>query len=189
MAVSSTAASVAGAASSAVGAYFSAASDKSRLRFQAKMSELNAAQIEKAAQQTVRAGHAEEQSVRLRTAQLKSSQRAAMAANGIALNEGSALEVLTTTDYLGETDANTVQANATRAAWGYKVQATTAQNEALMARATASAIKPGMLAATSLLGSATQIGTQWYGLNKAGAFDRGGSRGGVGQGGKSGGKN
>ncbi len=172
MAKASIASSVAGAASSAIGSYYSAAADKSRLRFQAKMAELNAAQIEKAAQQTLRAGHREEQAVRMRTAQLKSTQRTAMAANGIALNEGSALQVLTSTDYMGGVDANTVAANAVRAAWGYRVEATSANNEAVLARATASAINPGMSAATSLLGSAGSLASQWYSFSKAGAFAR-----------------
>lgn len=172
MAKASLVSSAGGAASSAIGAYYSAAADKSRLRFQAKMSEMNAAQIEKSAQQTLRAGQAEEQAVRMRTGQLKSTQRAAMAANGIALNEGSAVQVLTSTDYMGEVDANTVAANAVRAAWGYRVEGTNASNEALMARATASAIKPGLSAATSLIGSAGTIANQWYSFKKAGAFDK-----------------
>lgn len=189
MAKASIASSVGSAATSAIGAYYSAAADKSRLRFQAKMAEINAAQIEKAAQQALRAGQAEEQGVRVRTAQLKSTQRTAMAANGIALNEGSALQVLTSTDYMGEVDANTVAANAVRAAWGYRVDATSMQNEALMARATASAINPGMAATSSLISSAGQIASQWYSFSKAGAFGSGASKGGMGQSGNAGGKN
>lgn len=175
MAVASLTASAVGAGSSAIGAYYSAASQKSQLRFQAQMAELNAAQAEKAAQQTLRAGQFEEQATRMRTAQLKSTQRASMAANGIDLGSGSALQVLTSTDYMGEVDANTVAANAVRAAWGQRLDAVNMQNDALMARATASGINPGMAATSSLLGSAGQLAGQWYGLKQSGAF--GGSSG------------
>ena len=146
----------AGAASSVVGSYYSAQSQKSTLGLQADLDEYQA-------QNALLQGEREEQKARLSTAQLKSSQRANMAANGVDLAQGSAAQVLTSTDYLGEVDAQTIKANALKQALGYRVDAT-------MKRAQADSISPGMAAFTTLLGSGAQVASSWYGLNKAGAF-------------------
>jgi hypothetical protein len=67
-------------------------------------------------------------------------------------------------------DANTIAANAVQSAWGYRTQAVNYKNDALMSRATASGISPGLNAASTLLGEAGQVASTWYGMNKAGAF-------------------
>jgi hypothetical protein len=68
-------------------------------------------------------GKSSEFNQRLKTAQLKGTQTARMAANGVALDSGSALDVLTSTDVMGEADANTIRDNAGKEAYGYKSQA------------------------------------------------------------------
>lgn len=113
--------------------------------------------------QALQAGEREQQRSRLSTGQLKSKQIASMAANGIALDGGTANAVLTSTDVLGEVDANTIEQNALMSAWGYRT-------EAAMGRARAKAISPKMAAATTLLGSATQVASSWYSMNKGGLF-------------------
>lgn len=163
----------AGAASNTVGSYYSARGQQSALRFQADIADTNARLAELSAQSELVRGQREEQASRLRTAQLKSSQRVAMAANGIDLGQGTAAEVLTSTDYMGEVDANTIAANAVRQAWGYRTQGMNYQNEALMKRATASSISPGMSAATTLLSEAGRVYSAWYGMSKAGALPSG----------------
>lgn len=160
----------AGAAASAVGSYYSAQSQKSTLNLQATLADINAATAESTAQSALMAGERQEQSVRLRTAQLKSKQTVALAANGVDLSQGSAVRSLTDTDIMGDIDANTVKANAVRAAWGYRTQATNFENQALTSRSAAGAISPTMAGATSLLGSASQVASSWYSFNKAGAF-------------------
>lgn len=159
----------AGAAMSTVGAYFGAKSRKMELEGQAAMSDLNAQQSELAAQQELAKGNAQIAAVTARAGQVKGSQRAAMAANGIDLGEGSAAEVLTSTDIMKEEDVNTISANAVRAAWGQRIESTNHKNDALMKRAGARGISPGMSAFSSLLGSASQVATSWYSMNKAGA--------------------
>ena len=64
------------------------------------------------------------------------------------------------------------QVNALREAWGYRASGQNERNQARSARATASAISPGMSAATSLLGSATSMATTAYGFKQAGAFSK-----------------
>lgn len=154
----------------AVGAYGQAAGQKSLLSYEANLADINAGLAERAAKTELLRGQFEEQKARLAAAQAKSSARVSMAAGNIDLGEGSALNALTSHDVIGEIDANTIKANAVRSAWGYRVQATNYGNEALMKRANASAISPGMAASSSLLGGAGQVAGSWYSTSKAGAF-------------------
>lgn len=203
----------AGAASSAVGAYYGAQANKQSLSLQANLADINAGSarslaginlasardtadinarmLESAAQATLLTGQREEQKSRIATANLKGTQRASMAANGIVLGEGTANQVLTSTDVLGEADANTLHANAVRAAWGYRTdsvnqtnqimgravdqnnqlldRASNQTNQALMSRSAAGAINPLLSAGTSLLGGAGSVASSWYQYKKAGA--------------------
>lgn len=161
----------AGAASSAMGAYFGAQSQKRSLELQASMADINARMSESAAQATLLTGQREVQKSQIATANLKGTQRAGLAANGVDLGVGSANQILTTTDVMGEVDANTLQANAVRSAWGYRTQGVNQSNQALMSRASAGAISPLTSAATSLLGSAGSVASSWYQYGKAGTFD------------------
>lgn len=160
---------VGGVATSTIGAYFGAAAQKSLFQGQAAIADTNARIAELGAQQELYRGQQQVGALTLKAGQLKSSQRAAMAANGLALGEGSAAEVLASTDIMKEIDANTLIANAVRSAWGYRTQAVDFQNEAIMKRAAASGIRPGMAAATSLLGGAGKVASSWYMLKKDGA--------------------
>lgn len=159
----------AGAGLKAIGAYGDAKSQKSSLNFQANLDDLNAHQSELSAQSALAQGQMQEQSSDLRTANLKSTQRAGLAASGVDLGVGSAANILTSTDVMGQIDANTIAANAVRSAWGYRTQATNQQNDALMKRAGASAISPLTSAATSLLGSAGSVAQSWYSKNSVGS--------------------
>ena len=156
----------AGAASSAVGAYYGAQSQKQSLQFGADMADINARMSESAAQATLLTGEREMQKSQLATANLKSAQRTGLAANGVDLGVGSAKNILTTTDVMGEIDANTLQANAVRSAWGQRTQAVNQSNQALMARASAGAVSPTSSAFTSLLTSAGSVAPGWYQYSK-----------------------
>jgi hypothetical protein len=107
--------------------------------FQASMAERNARIAEDDAQNELVLGQKQEQGSRLNYARLKSTQRASLAANGVALDEGSALHILTDTDYLSDVDADTIHANAVRSAFGYRVEAQGHLLEADFARANAAA--------------------------------------------------
>jgi len=156
----------AGMLASANAAKNSAASTQIQLNFQADMAKINERLNESNAQTSLLAGQRQEQNVRLRTAQLKSTQRASMAANGIDLGSDTALNVLTTTDYMGEVDALQTATNAVRQAWGYRTNAQNFASEAAMKRASASGIDPNSSYMTSLLGNAGTVATNWYMMNK-----------------------
>lgn len=130
-----------GAGVKAVGAYQSAKAQKSA-------AQANASFETQQAGQAITAGQMREESSRLQTAQTFGAQRAALAANGVDLGQGSANDVLTTTKVLGNRDAATIQQNALMQAWGYKTEAAMSESEAAN-------IHPGEAAFSSLLGSAT----------------------------------
>lgn len=155
-----------GVLNSVVGSYFSARQAKAQLRFQADIAETNARLAEMSAQQELLRGQREYGTSRLKTAALKSAQRTAMAANGIDLGSDTALNVLTTTDVMGEIDANTIAANAVRAAWGYRTQGTNMANEALVKRATGDGISPASSATTALVSGAGSVAQSWYRNNR-----------------------
>lgn len=171
MASAALSAQIGGGLMGAVGNYYSARGAQTSLEAQARSDDINAKIAEQAAQNALAAGQREEQTSRLKAAQLKSTQRVAFAANGLDLGSDTATNVLTSTDTLAEIDADTIAANAVRNAWGYRTQATNYKNDALMKRATAGGINPMTSAATSLLGSAGAVAGQWYSLNKSGALD------------------
>ena len=168
-------------------------SQKLELDLKATISGINARLAETAAQTTLLTGQRQEQGQRLKTAKLKSTQRNRMAARGIDLRSDTALNILTTTDVMGEIDANTIEANAVRAAWGYRTEGVNYQIDAAMASANGnmavanananaaakmsgapstsfSRVSKGAAMTSSLLGSATNIASTYYTLNKAGAF-------------------
>lgn len=133
-------------------------------------------------------------SVNTEAATVKSRQKVGLAANGVDVTDGSAADVLTSTDYIGALNAqnvndaadrniDTIRDNAVKNAWGYttqgvgyKDQAATARADAQLykydaarQRAGASGISPNSAAAVSLLGSAGQVAASWYSTKKAGA--------------------
>jgi hypothetical protein len=153
-----------------IGAFFNASGQKTALNAQADVDEINAKLAGMSAQSALLAGQRQEQAVMLDTGKLKAAQKTAFAANGISLTSGSALSVLTTTDVLGKVDAATVAANAARTAFGYQSQAVSFKNQAIGARASASAINPLFAAGSSFIEGAGQVASSWYKLKKEGAF-------------------
>ena len=160
----------AGAVSSVIGAYSSAKSQKSLLNGQADIADINARIAEIGAQSVLSQGRAQTNAIGLQAGQLRGRQRVALAANGVDMGEGSAAEVQTGTDMMKEIDRNTAEANAIRSAWGYRMQATNLQNDALMKRATADSISPGMQAFSTLLSEGGKVAGSWYSMNKIGAL-------------------
>lgn len=127
--------------------------------------EANARIGEENAQQSLIAGQAVEKRAMLETAGLKSTQIAQLAANGVALDSDSSLRILTTTDYLGEVDVDTIHTNAVREAMGYR---TAARAELDAAKAGALSYKAQALGASlSARGDAfnTRIGSKMSALN------------------------
>ncbi|HNQ56829.1 MAG TPA: hypothetical protein PKH27_04825 [Candidatus Desulfobacillus denitrificans] len=159
---------IGGGVTSAIGSYYGAATQKATLKGQAAVADINARIAELGAQSALYQGQRQAGAVSLNAGRMKSAQRAAMAANGIDLGVGSAVELQASTDIMKEIDMATIEANAMRSAFGYRTQAINFENEAMAKRATAGAVSPFGSAAGSLLGSAGSVAGSWYSLNNAG---------------------
>lgn len=155
-----------GMLSSANAAENNATSLKTNLQFQSDMASINARLAESNAQTALIQGQRQVQNSELKTASLKSTQRASMAANGIDLGSDTATNILTTTDVMGAIDANTLQSNAVANAWGYRTQSANFTADSMVKAASASGISPSSAFSTSLLGGAGNVATSWYTMTK-----------------------
>jgi hypothetical protein len=167
---------IGGAITGAIGSYYAAQSQKAQLesqassmRFQSDISQLNAAQAEFTAQQILRAGQQRQGQIGLRAGKIKSSQRASMAARGIDLGVGSAVETIATTDLMKEIDMLTTNAETVRSAEAARLQrqnyltASAMQDVSAMNLAgSAASISPTMALTGSLLGSAGSVANAWF---------------------------
>lgn len=153
---------VAGTVNSLFGASNQAKATQNAYNYQAAVNRNNAQIADWQARDAVTRGQKAEQAQRLRTAQLKGSQRAAMAARGVALDEGSPLNILNDTDYMGELDALTIRDNAEREAWGHRMQAGNYTSDASMLSNRADAESPSSATFGSLLTGAGAVADSWY---------------------------
>ena len=103
--------------------------------YEAQLYGTNADLAELQAEDAIARGRESEMRARAGTRQLVGSQWAALAAQGISLDTGSALDVVANDAMLGELDALTIRNNARREAWGYQVQATQYRQQGEFARA------------------------------------------------------
>ncbi len=166
-----------GSYSAAQGQKMAMASQASALQYQADVSEMNARLSELEAQNEISAGQRREQSVKLRGAQVKSTQRAATAANGVDVRSDTALRNFVSTELMTKVDALTVEENYVRAANNARMKRVSYENDARLKRAGASgvtaqadAINPTAMAFNSLVQGATSVASNWYFMNKVGAF-------------------
>lgn len=150
-----------GAGASAVGSYKQAQTQQDVLNYQSKVAANNAEIANEQASQALVVGAQQETNSMLHTGTVMGAQRAAMAANGITLDQGTATDVLTSTQAMGNVDQLTIHDNALRQAWGYKNQAQNFINDASVNGAMASSINPMMSGATSLIGGAVGVDKSW----------------------------
>lgn len=146
----------------AYGVHQQAQSGKSMAEYNAATADNNARLSEFAAQDALKRGDEEANTIRRNADMLKGSQRSSMAARGLDLAEGTAAELQDQTDFFALTDQATARSNAKREAWGIRTQGSNYSSEANMQRATARSISPGMAATTSLLTNGGTVADRWY---------------------------
>lgn len=83
----------------------------------------NAAQLNQRAQDTLAIGNAEAINRGRQTRQQVGAQRAAIGANGIVVDSGTAADIVSDTTRIGAEDEAIIRNNAARAAWGMREQA------------------------------------------------------------------
>ncbi len=131
-------------------------------RFEGKVEERNASNAAAAAADALQRGAAEEGAHRMKVQRLISSQKTALGASGVDISSGSALDVLSDTAALGELDALTLRNNASREAWGYKVESGSA-----LARSSAARSRASNAAVGGLLSLGGQVGEAGYRYRKS----------------------
>ena len=125
------------------------------LRSQEELAEIRA-------EDALRRGVAEEAQQVASTKKLIGAQRAALAAQGIAVDVGSAFDIQSETAALGAQNAATIRINAARAALGFKLQAGAFAQQAAFGRLSArrraaATLLTGGIAFTRSLARATQL--------------------------------
>ncbi len=164
-----TAAAVGSLAFGAMGAYQQSQATKASMNYQSQVAHNNAVTAEYQAEDAIRRGQLAEQDQRRRTALLKGTQTARLAANGIDISDGSALQILSDTDWMGEQDALTVRDNANREAWGYRVQAQNASSNSDMLKSSADAQSPLLSGTMSVMTNPSlgAVASKWYTMGNA----------------------
>lgn len=134
LAASALAASLTASATGAYGTYQAAKAENKAAEYNASIMGANADLAEIQAKNAEEAGALEEKQHRQKVSQLIGKQRAAFGASGAVVDTGSALDVTADTAALGEMDAMTIRKNTRNAAWGYRTQGRSYQQQAKLAR-------------------------------------------------------
>lgn len=101
---------------------------------QAELHDYNAAIAELQAADAIERGEEAASQFRQRVRQAIGSQRAGIAAQGVDVTYGSAVDAQADAEFLGELDALTIRTNAAREAWGFKVQSEDSRRRAEITR-------------------------------------------------------
>lgn len=141
----------------AVGGIQAASAQRAAANAEARSAEQNARVAQQQAEQARQIGNIEEERQLRRVRAALGAQRASLAANGLDINTGSALDLQAETAGFGAADALNLRANALRQAWGFEVDATNSQNRARAARANGRNAAIG-----TLLTTGAQIGSMGY---------------------------
>ena len=106
-----------------ISAGFSAYASIQSAKMQKKMSEINSLIAGKQSDYALEKGELQEQAFRYGTKQTIGKQRVAFAAQNVALDDGTALEMQGDAAKWGEIDALRIRNNAAMEAWGFRLQA------------------------------------------------------------------
>jgi len=165
------ASAIGGAVSGIVGgvsSYQQGKAQQAQYNYQAQVAQRNAKIAQANADQKRQEGIEEARQQRIKTLQAVGSQRAAMAANGIDVSSGTALDVIEDTAATGELDALTTRYNYETQALAYEQQADNYNNQSsLDLLAGQNAYKSGMINAVNTglkgLSDSTSVASKWYG--------------------------
>lgn len=167
------AATVIGTATTAIGQVQAANASAAQGRYQAAVDRNNAITAQRLADDARARGEVDARTRRTQLAQVEGRQRASLAANGVLIDEGSALDIVSDTAALAELDALTIRSNAEREALGFETQGVNFQSSAALAeiRADQATSSIPLTVGSTLLTGAGSVAGKWYDFNQTGAFD------------------
>lgn len=123
-------AGIAGGVVGGVSSYQQGKAQQAQYNYQAKVNEENAKIAQENANVQRQQGIEEARLQRIKAASTIGAQKTAMAANGVDVTQGTAVDVISDTAAIGELDALQTQYNYEMKARGYEVQAGNFQNQA-----------------------------------------------------------
>lgn len=157
-----TAASLAGTGLSAYGMYTQSQAMKDQAAYQAAVQRNNQLIANRQAEDVLQRGQLQERQYRSRVAQIKSEQLVGLVGQGVDVTEGTSVDLLSETAALGELDAQTIRANAERAAYDTRVQATNFGASAQMSQLRSEAENPLVAGGGTLLSGLGSVASKWY---------------------------
>ena len=155
---------VAGAVGQTYASYRKSAGEKTGYEYQAAVAKNNEQLAEWQAQDALRRGGETRQNIQLKGAKFKGSQQAILASRNVALDEGSALNILADTDFGIARDANIATDNANKEAWAIREQAKGYASNADFLRYRADSQNPFQDALGTALTSGGRVASSWYAL-------------------------
>jgi hypothetical protein len=163
-------ATIAGGAVKAFGDLFGGAAQKSMYQYQAGLARMNAQITAQNANYAIQKGEVQAETSGMKTAEQIGSIKAAQAASGLDVNKGSPVSVRTSQQEVGNYDQALLRANAAKAAYGYRVQGLTDQEQARIDEfAGQNAMTAGKIGATaSILGTVGSVAGKWTAGQSAG---------------------
>lgn len=164
------AATIAGGLVSAGGAVMGGMNAASTAAYQAGVARNNEAMAQAAAKDALKRGAIEASKSAAQTRQLIGRERATLAGNGVDVNSGSALDIVSNTETAGATDELTIRDNANRQRIGYLNQGANFAGEAALDQTASSNAVVGGLAEGfgTALTTGGNVASKWYAYNQQG---------------------
>lgn len=138
----------------ALSTYGKLKAQKKSLQQQEQLALANATLSDNQARQAIEDGNNAVTDYQRNVSAFKSSQINALAENGIDVTQGSAVDLLASTEMLAQGDIDSIKYNAALQSWGHKVQETNFRNQAENYRVAAKSIRPLTSTLLSLAGDA-----------------------------------
>lgn len=177
LAVAGIVASAAGAGVAYMGQQQAASAQSEASKYNAEVAANNQKMADTAAATAKQQGVIDQQAKANQEAMLVGQQKAGLAANGVDVGSGSALDLLSDTKAAGMLDQLTIANNAARTSAGFTNQGINYANQANIDKAASDAALQGgaLKADASLITGAGQVAKQWYNYNTkvAGSTDSG----------------
>lgn len=150
---------VAATAVAAAGTVVSGVNQSRQYAYKAKVDAGNAKLDQAASADAANRGAIEEQRQYRKNAQILGAQRAALAANGVEVDFGSAADLQADTKRIGQEDAATIRENTIREQRGFEISAANNLNEAAAGRASARSklVETAFDTGKTILGGAKQV--------------------------------
>lgn len=155
---------VAGGIGETYAAYRKSAAEKTGYEYQSKVAKSNEQIAEFQAADALTRGAATVQAIQLKKGQTLGTQQAIFGSRNVALDEGSALNILADTSFMGARDEAIAVDNAAKEAWALRVQAGNYASNAEFIRKRGEAQSPGTDAASTALAATGRVASSWYAM-------------------------